>query len=275
MRRRVTSWQGLGFIDKLSTYWDRVDFDGVEWQSDSKRDPNDETLASFLCHNEHAIKVLRVVGSRNSDRLPVDALMSAAQSGGAIHTKETAREFHHLLCAAFVAFGRSLRFFSKAFKKHPKSCNSGEPPKELINPFKVMGLYTRLLLCILTSSSFKTHIRCCTLQGADLKHLLPRYDRRDQYVTFAESNEIVACAKDNGPKDAPDQNDLDTDADCDEAPEVRICFALSNHDAEQVSCSYLKALTWNPFLLGSRSSCFSSLEREFWKPNVPIFIPPP
>ena len=205
MYRRATSWQGLGFIYNLSECWKHVDLDTME-EMESLPMPHrhDRMLATFLAKNEGLVDLLGTVKLVPSS--PFGALMSAARSAARsgtamIYTKETAKEFHTLLYATFAMFVTTLCDVHTDFEK----CDS-----QLKDSFNMMEGITRLLICVLTSSSFKKHIRLCTQNGGVLQRLIPSFGKRALYRLFAESLVIIPEAKRS--KDILGQNDPKSEA---------------------------------------------------------------
>lgn len=86
-------------------------------------------------------------------------------------------------------------------------------PKALRNTFVTLETFTRLLLSILSSRSFKSHIQFL-LSSFTLSSLLPPDKFIDQYKAFAERNQLdlneVAKGGALGPQG---RNEYDADSD--------------------------------------------------------------
>jgi hypothetical protein len=249
MHRRITSWQGLGLINNLWNYKFGMDELQDQFRS-SPPDSEDRYLATFINSNPEIIKVLREIKANVS----FNALTTAAMSGAAVYTKETACEFHELLVTVFVMYARALCRFHTLENASKKASNSPDKldnaskkasnspdkldnaskkasnsPSDLEKCFNALEGFTRFLLCIITSPSFKKHIRVCTQEGATLRHLIPSFDHRNEYKLFGRSVGIIL------PQDTNDEPNENSES---KAMEVCEAFPLCKHDAEQVLCSY-------------------------------------
>ncbi|KIL68282.1 hypothetical protein M378DRAFT_176981 [Amanita muscaria Koide BX008] len=103
-----------------------------------------------------------------------------------------------------------------------ENTNGATPSDDLITSFHVVAGYTRLLLCILTSSSFKTHVKVCTRDGSKLERMIPMFKRKYEYQLFAKSMNI----KPHGESKPMDDDSSDFELNLDEALEVCKAFPL-------------------------------------------------
>ncbi|KAK2459597.1 hypothetical protein APHAL10511_008407 [Amanita phalloides] len=177
MYQQITSWQGLGIRELLKP-------ESTEPEPDS----HNKTLVSFLSHSKDLINGLKHA-FRQPDEISFDKLMAAKSLGQAFYTRETAVEFHDLVYAALVTYARDIDDFHTQFKmnllKKFESVADVQLSDGLKDAFNGLEWMTRLLLCILTSSAFKVHVKIITNRGALLHYLKPTFENRDLYRSYA------------------------------------------------------------------------------------------
>ena len=121
-----------------------------------------------------------------------------------LYTKETALTFHCLLYLAFLMTGRALR----AIKDSHQALNVWKPKldEEAVEKYKeaigAAELSVRFLICMLSSKAFKSHMGVWTSGGASLKHILPRFEEKRDYMRFGKDRDILATSK-QGPVQGP------------------------------------------------------------------------
>ena len=143
-----------------------------------------------------------------------EAVELALKEKKALYTKETASDFHCLLYLSFIMAGRALREIKDSYaltKQHHKSlAEVGDAIADynLKTAISAAELSVRFLVCMVSSSVFKLHMRVWTNEELSLKHMLPRYGEKGNYMRFGKEREILASAK-LGPQS--DSEDLDDD----------------------------------------------------------------
>ena len=129
-----------------------------------------------------------------------------------MYTKETASDFHCLLYLSFLKAGRALREIKDSYAQIKPSCKCPAECADVIADFRMAigaaELSIRFLVCMLSSSAFKLHLWVWTNKELSLKHLLPNYGEKGNYLKFRKEHEILASAM-LGPQS--DSEDLDDD----------------------------------------------------------------
>lgn len=185
LRRRITSWHGLGFISILGN----TDIPAMKiadfkhWSIFQKAGrKGDTSLANFLVKN---YKHIRLISSKYSkDALDLENLMGAVRtfledpSSPTFYNKDTAFEFHRLVYTGFLAFSVLLEIV-----KHFVKLNKREPSREIRSAFVLLTCITRLLLHILSSTAFKNHITVWTNHGRNMALVTPQYCLSQLYRT--------------------------------------------------------------------------------------------
>lgn len=163
--RQVASWRGLGFIYNLFHY--KFNSDDVDWSSNQYDVDHEHYLVGFLSQYENVVEGLTFAfisapqGSSNDWKPPdknfphFQHLMSAIKQGKPqLYSKDTAEDFHRLVYATLVTFGRSLCRFGVELRLHGKDV-TGEGLKKVSDCFAALRAQTELLVFLLTSSTFK------------------------------------------------------------------------------------------------------------------------
>ena len=92
-------------------------------------------------------------------------------------------------------------------KQHHKSpAKAGTAIEDYKMAINAAELSIRFLVCMVSSSAFKLHMRVWTNKEVSLRHMLPRYGEKGNYMRFGKECEILASAK-LGPQS--DYEDLD------------------------------------------------------------------
>ncbi len=190
LHRRLTSWAGLGFVDKLESTWlgleneDTID-EYQHWGSFNMAHTGDKSLTNFLNKHRFILPLLDALllrlGTGSFKHGSFDCLTEAVEeSQPFIFAKHTAREFHKLVCGAFIMLTALLEEF-KAYHKTWRNMND-ETRDMALRCFRRIGLYTRLLLNILASTSFR-HYMTFMVHQRGVKSLVPLFKHRFLYVS--------------------------------------------------------------------------------------------
>jgi len=180
--RRISSWRGLGLIYKLSPGQSKFKSERIAWENVQLYDVrNEKYLVRFLLKYPNIIEGLGYASGPGC----FDALISAIKRGAPqLYTKETADDFHHLVYAVFVTFGRALCQFGQLQK--------GKAPRTALEaPFGALRAQAELFLLILTSSAFKQHLEILwSISGPENQEEIPKFSEREEYLTFGEHMQI-------------------------------------------------------------------------------------
>ncbi len=157
---------------------------------------HEKYLRKFLSEHQNVVDGLKSVfewlpnGSDPPKGVSVDfpALVSAAQNGERLYTRDTANEFHHFVFAAFVMFGHSLSLFGRAvyLSKDDGHALSSEACQNLLFALQA---HTTLILYLITSSTFERHMKVFH-NTLGLRELIPDFNRRDEYKSFGKRMRI-------------------------------------------------------------------------------------
>ncbi len=155
---------------------------------------HEKRLRRFLSKHQNVVNGLKSVfewlpdgDSPKGGSIDFPALVSAAQNGERLYTRDTANEFHHFVFAAFVMFGHSLSLFGKAvYLSKDGRALSSEACQQLL-----LGLqaHTTLILYLITSSAFARHMEVFH-NTLGLRELVPDFNRRDEYKSFGKRMRI-------------------------------------------------------------------------------------
>jgi len=187
MHQRITSWPAIGLIYNFAQCSDEMlqEFGNIFSQENFSYGSGDRTLAGFLAL-ERADPVFANIagvfkGNVERDVGHLNALISAARAvpkdsinkcNVQFYTKKTVVGFHHLLVGCFILYARTLaklngqRVFrrKRPDEKPNEKVILGSLPADGTRQRKIVGLfidleqYTRLLLFILSSKTFSTHL---------------------------------------------------------------------------------------------------------------------
>lgn len=252
---RFCSWRTFGFIQELEKSIGRIAEQAEEyWDScDSCPFPEelgrgDRTLAEFYSKNKKYLchmmtdtskslpppiqsQLLEQVNSSPSGSEDAnnnafgEAVEHALKEKKPLYTKETAVTFHCLLYLSFIMAGRALRAIKDSYQDLP-SCSSKmtEERAAMVDEYKTMisaaELPIRFLICLLSSTSFNSHMSVWTLDGAYIRHILPKYEKKAEYVEFGKIRKILGKLK-QGPQVSSEDSEFDLE---DEMTEVREPF---------------------------------------------------
>jgi len=197
MYQQISSWSGLGLVYKLKQFWGlfAIMIENHDFLNDPElahRGITDKVLADYMVNNPFIVDSLEQAFPPETPFLEehkgFQALMTTAKSAeGPLYTKETAPQFHRLLLATLILFGKFLRHLNVMFAKKTLDVEILEGKK---SKFLLVKVITRFLYFILHSSAFKHHIRIITNDGYDMDLLTRRGETEDVYLTFAYDHRI-------------------------------------------------------------------------------------
>jgi hypothetical protein len=194
--RRLASWRGLGLIYKLSPSHSNFKSERYRFWNGLRYDTGKEKhLVKFILSYPNIIDGLKYAaiswpqGASSDweppakDLLRFEALMTAIKGGAPqLYTKDTADDFHHLIYASFITFGRSLRRFGKGIRLEKQGKLS---LASLYDAFYALRAQVELLFNIITSSTFRKHIEVLW-ETVGIQGLMPEFSERESYCTFGK-----------------------------------------------------------------------------------------
>jgi hypothetical protein len=155
-----------------------------------------------------------------------------SEANKALYTKETALTFHHLLYFSFLMAGRALgeikdSSHNLAILKSAKKEAAFDAYKKAI---RNAAFPIRFLICMLSSSAFRLHMKVWTEEGASLKILLPIFEHKSEYLMFGKDRGILGSLKQGPQSQAPTslEDDL-TEADLTEVRQTDLLMLASCH----------------------------------------------
>ncbi|KAF8336794.1 hypothetical protein F5887DRAFT_985724 [Amanita rubescens] len=185
LHRRFTSWPGLGFVYHLELTWLKLEnSDAIneysQWESFDIPHTGDNSLTKFLKKHDFIPVVLDAILTRGRafETASFRSLMGAVQNDQhALFTKNTAKDFHRLVLGTFIMLTAEL----EQFKTHYRNWKQldANARNTAMQSFRRIGLYTRLLLNILASTSFRTYMMFMAQGG--VKNLVPVFEDRSSY----------------------------------------------------------------------------------------------
>ena len=222
LHRRFTSWAGLGFTERLELTWAELESSDAineysQWDSFNIPYTGDKSLARFLKKHNFIPTVLdailvrsQAIFDRGAESMipPFSSLIGAIQAEEpALFTKNTAKDFHRLVLGTFIMLTAEL----EQFKTHYRTWKQldADVRDTAMQSFRRIGLYTRLLLNILASTSFRAYVMFMAQRG--VKNLVPVFKNRLSYyakwklrqkVLMCRSSEVTA-------EPSPEADDLE------------------------------------------------------------------
>ena len=115
----------------------------------------------------------------------IRAANSCVESNNALYTKDSAESFHRFLFTALVMYAVSINQLRHAFQ------NSALEAKEEQKVIRLAKGFTRIFTNILSSSSFKRHMRVITMDGRFLDCLTANPRNKDAYWKFGQQYHII------------------------------------------------------------------------------------
>lgn len=118
MYRRITTWTAVGFIFRLNALVDGFDHKVQEsWGevTDPALGPGDRSLRQLLRQLDGVQVVHSIMRSGSYTFQSPENLMAAIWGSGAIYKKETALEFHVLVCSTFINYAMALARVKKDY----------------------------------------------------------------------------------------------------------------------------------------------------------------
>ncbi|KAF8330230.1 hypothetical protein F5887DRAFT_1081931 [Amanita rubescens] len=243
MHGRMASWSGRGFIDTLDRGWKNVCVNTYpKWEEISKGS-GDESLAMVISNtqrNHDLVFWLQLAYPESAKPAPfLGTLIQSIESGQLLFSQRTAADYHKLVIATFIVVGsilesmdRSHRTWNGPKKRDP---NAKAALKRLKNFTHLAQWFTRLLLSILASASFREYILFMTHEGID--HLIPRSSCETLYMAEWKQRVLSVPDTNGGPNsdieessnnDSTDASVLDIDLEVDSS---NIEVASENLDA--------------------------------------------
>ena len=224
LHRRFTSWAGLGFVYHLEFTWLKLqNEDAINeypyWGSFNTAHTGDKSLTNFLNKHRFILPVLSAllvrVGSFKTRTF--DSLIQAVEAGQpSLFTKHTAADFHKLVFGGFIMLTVELGEFEAQYRNWMHLDANAQKTGLLC--FRQIGLYTRLLLNVLASTSFRHYITFMVQHG--VKSLVPLFEDRLLYdskwklrrVALAGGSSLADPAK-GGITNKADPSDEESEAD--------------------------------------------------------------
>jgi hypothetical protein len=133
-----------------------------------------------------------------------EAVKLTLNQGKALYTNETAFSFHVLLYFSFLICGRELSEIRDSYQllKSATSVASKKTDKEktaAVESYKESILAAefpvRVLICVLSSTAFKHHIRVWSSEGRNLNSILPCFANKADYLFFGKERLILGSLK--------------------------------------------------------------------------------
>ena len=200
--RRLASWRGLGFIYKLSRSLSKfkLERNGV-WKNVQYDTTKETRLVKFISAYPNIIDGLKYAAISRpkgassdwqppaKDLLHFETLMTVVKGGKSqLYSKDTADDFHRLIFASLVTFGRSLHRFGRGISLEKQGRLSLE---SLCDNLYALRAQAELLFHIFTSSTFRRHIE--VLRDADelgIQDWKPEFSERENYRAFGKRMSI-------------------------------------------------------------------------------------
>ncbi len=183
--RRFTSWAGLGFVYHLEFTWLKLENEDAineypHWESFNTAYTGDKSLINFLNKHRFILPVLNAllvrVGSFKTGTF--NSLIRAVEDGcPSLFTMDTAADFHKLVFGGFIMLTVELGEFEAQYKNWIHLDAKAQKTASLC--FRRIGLYTRLLLNVLASTSFRHYMTFMVQHG--VKSLVPLFEDRLLY----------------------------------------------------------------------------------------------
>ena len=224
LHRRFTSWVGLGFVYHLEFTWLKLENEDAineypRWESFNTAHTGDKSLTDFLKKHRFILPVLNALLVRaGSFKIGTfDSLIRPVEEGQpSLFTKDTAADFHKLVFGGFIMLTMELGEFQARYRNWMHL--DAKARKTALLCFRRIGLYTRLLLNILASTSFRHYITFMVQHG--VKSLVPLFEDRGLYdakwklrqVALAGESSLADLAK-GGITNEADLSDEESEAD--------------------------------------------------------------
>ena len=201
--QRISTLSALAFAYGLVTHWSifQMNIKSFKWEDPefAQRGPGDRTLALCIKANAKWFNLLEdAFGPQAPDQYRsflkdhehFKHLVSAAEScidskTNPLYTKDSAESFHRFLFAALVMYAVSINKLRRAFQKPVLVA------KEEREAIRLAKGFTRILVNVLSSSSFKRHMRLITIDGKFLDCLMANPRNEDAYWKFGQQYGII------------------------------------------------------------------------------------
>jgi len=230
LHSRFRSWQALGFIRQLELSITGSSLEKMitedEFQYELELGPGDRTLADFFSRNkifllamvdshckslpdEVKSRLSHLTHSPSGSTLTFNEFSKAAElarkNEAVLYTKDTVLDFHCLLYLSFLMAGNALGDIKDAHLR--LNNHNGKKKPDVVETYKLAikaaEVSIRFLVCMLSSSAFKSHMNFWTDGGLSLRHILPSFDRKREYMIFGKDRKIIGSSKMGpGPTDA-------------------------------------------------------------------------
>ena len=223
LSRQFMSWPALGLIQRLTKAVDEEAFEDaiINWQ-DHSPGQGDNTLAKYLAKDSIQKQLLpifarilsQVLGHKVTFTLLIDAINNSVpgwEANSVFYNQHTVLDFHMLFLACLVSMASAYMQLQKLLEKYgpvgpsvilskapvDPAINSSESTKDrsvtpetlrfhIVTIFQLLLQYNRLFTYLVSSASFKSHIRL--LQAILRKDfLVPNRKDRDMYVRWANT----------------------------------------------------------------------------------------
>ena len=201
--QRISTFPALAFAYGLVAHWPtfHVHITQFQWEDQEfvRQGTGDGTLATCIKRNANYLNLLEdAFGPQAPDQYRsflkdherFKHLVSAAEScidskTNPLYTKDSAESFHRFLFAALVMYAVSINQLRRAFKTPLLDAEEERGAIRLAKGF------TRILVNVLSSSSFKRHMRVITLDGKFLSYLQSAPAYSGIYRTFGQQYNII------------------------------------------------------------------------------------
>ena len=200
MYRRMASWSGRGFIDALDKGWENVQVNTYPKWREIKLGSGDESLTAMIRNlNVHDLMFwLQVAYPEGAAQGPfLGTLLQSINSGQILFCRRTAADYHKLVLATFIMVGSSLEIVDGACRTwnglNKQTREAKAASKRLRNFAFLAQWFTRLLLSILASASFREYILFMTHAGTS--HLIPRSSSEALYTAEWERRVLSVASK--------------------------------------------------------------------------------
>ena len=217
MYRRMASWSGRGFIDALDKGWENVQVDVYPKWREIKPGNGDESLATAICNTQiHDLMFwLQEAYPESAAQGPfLGTLLQSIDLGQILFSRVTAADYHKLVVATFIVVGSTLETMDGAHRSWNGLNKQTQEAKAALTRLKNFAFlaqwFTRLLLSILASASFREYILFMTHAGTS--HLIPRSSSEALYTAEWERRVLsVACKNDDSGGDSDNDESSNND----------------------------------------------------------------
>ena len=207
MYRRISSLPAIAFTLGLVDHWStfQANIAAFKWDDpEFAQRGGDRTLASCILSSckSPEFTLLQDVENQQFEAL-LWASKSCVQANKALYTKDSAESFHRFLFATLVMYAISINDLQQIIEDLALELTIEE---ELDRLRRAKG-FTRILTNILSSSTFKHHMRVITLDGSYVSFLKANLQLKEKYRRFVLNYRITWSDPERHPEQVPEPQD--------------------------------------------------------------------